>query len=587
MKKIIIFILICLMSLLIIYSTEKLNNYKKVLKVESPVTIYIDYNNNLIFDEKEPFFVKNIYYIEPNTNLKNTEYLKNFSEDEKFLLSYLEKELIKRTINEKYIKYSNDNIYINNKNYKDILLDSNLFYTDSLESKKKLYERIKSENINDYVIINTRSKKYHKINCEKGKASREYKLIKKDSLPKEYKPCKYCHLDNDNKLFKINKPKINTANNHSEYYEQPKIKLFFLSPYRIKKPLNVCNTKACLELKKEINNASYSIDIALYGIDNQSEIYNAIVNAYKRGIKIRWVTDYNKKYINYYKDTLQLQKIIKSYNTDENYEKQYACAIMHNKFFIFDKEKVWTGSSNISNTGLTGFNANYSILIESKELANIYLSEFEKLYSGKFHTLKEKSNKNTVILDKDTKIKALFSPQDKILINHIIPLINNAEKYIYIPIFYITSYDIANALKKAKLRGIDIKIINDSTNAHNKYSIHKKLRQNGISVKTENYAGKMHMKAMIIDDKISVIGSMNFTKSANNKNDENVLIIYNQNISKYLKNTFLYMWENIPDKYLNYDPLAESFESVGSCQDGIDNDFDGKIDKEDDGCKIN
>ncbi len=70
----------------------------------------------------------------------------------------------------------------------------------------------------------------------------------------------------------------------------------------------------------------------------------------------------------------------------------------------------------------------------------------------------------------------------------------------------------------------------------------------------------MHMKALVIDDKISVIGSMNFTNSGEKRNDENVLIIQDEDIAKYIKNVFLYLWNKIPDKYLRFDPRAESLE---------------------------
>ena len=43
-----------------------------------------------------------------------------------------------------------------------------------------------------------------------------------------------------------------------------------------------------------------------------------------------------------------------------------------------------------------------------------------------------------------------------------------------------------------------------------KYS--KLLEEYGIAIKTENYAGKMHSKSMIVDDKYTIIGSMNFSK---------------------------------------------------------------------------
>ena len=112
------------------------------------------------------------------------------------------------------------------------------------------------------------------------------------------------------------------------------------------------------------------------------------------------------------------------------------------------------------------------------------------------------------------------------------------------------------------------------------------MRDKGIEVKTENYSGKMHAKAMIIDDKITALGSMNYTNSGNNKNDENVLIIKNNEITRYMKDTFIYLWKKIPDKYLKYDPRAESYESIGSCTDGIDNNFDNKIDADDEGCRV-
>ena len=64
------------------------------------------------------------------------------------------------------------------------------------------------------------------------------------------------------------------------------------------------------------------------------------------------------------------------------------------------------------------------------------------------------------------------------------------------------------------------------------------------------------------------------------------LKIENTKIVTDLKNGFLKVWTAIPNKYLKFDPSAESLESIGSCFDGIDNDFDGFIDAADSGCKI-
>ena len=50
--------------------------------------------------------------------------------------------------------------------------------------------------------------------------------------------------------------------------------------------------------------------------------------------------------------------------------------IMHNKFFIIDKRFIWTGSTNISNTGTGGYNANIVAELDSVYFAGFYTQEF-------------------------------------------------------------------------------------------------------------------------------------------------------------------------------------------------------------------
>ena len=125
----------------------------------------------------------------------------------------------------------------------------------------------------------------------------------------------------------------------------------------------------------------------------------------------------------------------------------------------------------------------------------------------------------------------------------------------------------------------------DATSANNKHTKIETLRKSGILVKAESFAGKMHSKSMIIDDKYLVIGSMNFSKSGEGKNDENVLIMENSTMATYYKDFFMYVWKKIPEIWLTKNPASESHDSLGSCFDGIDNDFDGDVDGNDSGCK--
>ncbi len=588
MKKLIVilaFVLLAEIGFYLQYATE---NKCKVLKIDSPCEIYIDYNKNLIFDEKQPFRLTNIYFIEYEKDYSDDEILSQLTAEEKFFLNTKAENYAEEILKNKYINIEADEIIVNEKKYTDILLDSQLFYTNDDKSKQKIIDKIRTINTEDYFILNTKSATVHKLSCPHGRLAKRFKIIKNEQKKSDFKLCGFCfgkqnpsqnsNLLEQNKYSSPSKPFV------SEVFEQKNIKIYFIDLNKISAPSKKCTTKACTDLKNEIDNAKETIDFAVYGINNQPEIVNSLKKALNRGVKIRWVCDFDKKNINYYPDTEPLKRLIPSYNTDEDYEKNNKSAIMHNKFFIFDKTKVWTGSANITGTDLTGFNANYALLVSSPETADIYTKEFEQMYKNKFHTEKDKITKSEIKINDKTVLLPLFSPADNIM-EYIIKEINAAENSIYIPVFFITHKSLIDPLANAHSRGVDIKIIDDATNAHTQHSIHKSLRQKGIKVKTENYAGKMHMKAIIIDDTTSIMGSMNYTKSGNNRNDENVLVIKDKEITKYMKESFLYLWNKIPDEYLKYDPYAESFSSAGSCTDGIDNDFDGKTDQEDEGCQ--
>ena len=574
-KNILLFLFI--ITILFVFSYRQSNDKYKVYKIETPTKIFIDSNKNLIFDDINPYIVSNVISINRSSDLKEFPILKNLTSDEKLFLEYKANELAKRLLENKFIYIKDNEIIVKNQKYSNILLDSKFVFNKNEKTQIELIKNLKSYNLDEFFIFNKRTKKYYKFNSKDRISAQNFKLIHISQIPQSILL---------NEIKQKNEPQEIIIKKPIDTFEINNIKIFFQDLNTIYKPNNRCDTKACKTLKKEIENSKQSIDFAVYGINNQPEILNALIHAQNRGVKIRWVCDFDKRNNNYYPDLDFLKNKIKSFTTDENYDKSNTPAIMHNKFFIFDNKKVWTGSSNITGTDLTEFNANYSILITSNKIAEQYKNEFEQMYNGFFHTDKQKQNKDIVVPDNNTKIKVLFSPQDKIIDNEIIPIIQKAKKSIYIPIFFITHKEIQDALIKAHKRGVDIKIINDATNAHSKYTIHKELRKSGIKVKTENYAGKMHMKAMFVDGRISIIGSMNFTKSANNKNDENVLIIDNEEIAKYFEKTFIYLWEKIPSKYEHFDPRAESLESIGSCYDGIDNNFDNKIDSEDVGCNI-
>lgn len=410
-----------------------------------------------------------------------------------------------------------------------------------------------------------------------------YKAKSPDTVSAEFKkntiPCRYCR----SKTKSIQKPPKAPNEPNSPYFTDGVVSLYVTNPNLFPDAPDTTRTSLSKALLECINQANTSIEFATYGVEGQKKIINALLDAQNRGASVKWLTDLQSDGGNIYKNTLETMQILKNVMTDFGKD---ASALMHNKFFIFDGNTVFTGSANLSNTDMSGFNANVFLKINSQPVAAVFEQEFNQMYSGLFHQEKEKlKDKTDICLANNNVVSVYFSPKDSIISIVIVPLIDGAREYIYMPIFFLTDENVAQALIRARHRGVEIRVIIDAVAASNKYSRHKELRAAKIPVKTENWAGKMHQKSLIIDDETVVIGSMNFSKSGNSKNDESCVIVKNApELAKKYKQYFLMLYNSIPEKWLLKDPLPESPDSVWSCFDKVDNDYDGKIDADDEGC---
>lgn len=555
---------------------------KAVLNIEFPTVINVDLNGNKIFDNGETICIPNIETFTSNLN-KNQSLLSDkikISSEDAIKLGYLTDSFADGILSDKRVKLkytgeSNQNckfadIIINNSSYREKLLKSGLAFENG-KVQDNFKEQLEKARKLKLVILNHKSNKYHTLDCKYGLVAHDTIIIPERQLAKDAKPCKFCHISNNE-----NKESNDKTSTYPLAISNGSIKMYLADLTTKLKPDNKCTSLACKEILSQINLSKSSIDIATYGWDNIPEINNALLNAKSRGVKLRVVYDTSAK--PYYNELKTLVELADESSTDT------PKILMHNKFIIFDNSKVITGSMNFAKTGFSGFNSDCVFFINSVEISNIFMEEFNQMLSGKFHNEKSSVNHKTAVLAQ-SKVTPLFSPKDKVITTNIIPLINIAKHYIYIPAFIVTHDNLANALIRAKQRGVNVKLIVDATSPAASRSKVKYLRMAEIPVKVENYAGKVHSKSIIIDDKYVIAGSMNFSNSGENKNDENCLIVEDERLARYYRGFFEYLWAKIPDKYLKVNPKAEGKSSIGSCADGIDNNHDGKIDFEDSGCK--
>lgn len=590
--------LIILLLIFVLFEIHQ-NSGTKVLKVISASEFAVDFNSNGIADEGEIVCISKFKTFTSDIS-KNQSELANsagLSIDEALSIGYMSDTFAKEKLLGRKIKLELSQehspqckyaeIYIDGRNYSEDLLKSGFAIVDNKPAKPELFnQKLAEAKKLNLVILNRKSGKFHKLNCKYGLKSSDFVVLPFSEAEIQFQKCKYCLVRPElQKKLKQKDLQTLARTAYPEVFESENIK-FILSDYtNILAPDDKCEHVFCKEVVNLIKASNKSLDMAIYDWNNIPKVAEALENAKLRGVKIRVIYD-KRTGDKFYPETDEFVNSLENKRSDEiENSKNLTSMLMHNKFIISDNQTLLTGSMNFSATGLSGFNANNVAIINSEPLAHYYTEEFERMFDGKFHTLKEKSSSDNTFAVGNSKLEVYFSPQDKTIENALVPLINNAQKYIYMPVFVITHKKMTEALLNAKKRGVDVKIILDATSVRANHSVHAILRNSGIPLKTENYAGKIHNKSMIIDDKYVVTGSMNFSNSGENKNDENCIVITNPELAKFYKGWFEFLWKKIPDKYLKYTVRAESKDSIGSCYDGIDNDYDGKVDFADEGCR--
>lgn len=94
--------------------------------------------------------------------------------------------------------------------------------------------------------------------------------------------------------------------------------------------------------------------------------------------------------------------------------------------------------------------------------------------------------------------------------------------------YSFTSAPIAKALLDAHKRGVKVQVILDKSQRKEKYTEATLLSNQGIRVKIDAAHQIAHNKIIIIDGETVITGSLNFTKAAEGKNAENLLVIHDR-----------------------------------------------------------
>lgn len=119
----------------------------------------------------------------------------------------------------------------------------------------------------------------------------------------------------------------------------------------------------------------------------------------------------------------------------------------------------------------------------------------------------------------------------------IVDELDRARRSIRVQAYSFASAPIAKALVAAKRRGVDVAILMDKSQRLERYSSGDFVAHAGIATFIDGAHAIAHNKVMIIDGETVLTGSFNFTRAAEDRNAENLLVIHNAALAdKYGRN---------------------------------------------------
>ena len=261
----------------------------------------------------------------------------------------------------------------------------------------------------------------------------------------------------------------------------------------------------------------------------------ALAGAQTRGVRVRVVTD---------TDSLAAEPILALQAAGIPVVGDGRSGLMHHKFVVLDGASVWTGSMNFT-TNDAYRNDNVMIRIESTRLAQNYAHEFEEMFIGQaFGPSSAADTPRTLLTVNGTRIATYFSPDDGAAA-HLLDLLTSAQRSLYFMAYSFTRVDFAEALLERAQAGVDVRGVFETRQiAAGGDAAWEVLIGGGLAglVRQDGNRYSLHSKVFIIDEAAVVLGSYNFTRNAEENNDENVLIIYNRNIAQALLAEWQRVW---------------------------------------------
>ena len=261
--------------------------------------------------------------------------------------------------------------------------------------------------------------------------------------------------------------------------------------------------------------------------------------------------------------------------------------LMHHKFVVIDKTVIVLGSANFTLSDIHGDfaapesegNANHLLKITSPALGNLFTQEFNLMWGdgvggkldSQFGLKKPYRSPQTLTLAPNSTLTVQFSPTSSRLpweqsVNGLIQrTLDKATQTVDMMLFVFSEQPLSDTLEAKHQQGVQVRALIDSGFAYRDYS--EGLDMLGVALSNSQCryeAGNrpwsrpiatvgipdlpngdlLHHKVGIVDNRVVITGSQNWSAAANNGNDENLIVIDNPTVAAHFQREFDRLYQN-------------------------------------------
>jgi phosphatidylserine/phosphatidylglycerophosphate/cardiolipin synthase-like enzyme len=302
-----------------------------------------------------------------------------------------------------------------------------------------------------------------------------------------------------------------------------------------------------------IGMAQNTLDIAAYNI-NDNNIVNALNQAHINGVQVRFIGEGQNANLGLNNLNSEIPILLRGDGQGSG---------MHNKYLVvdaasMDNSYVLAGSTNFTENQLD-FDFNNIVVVQDRSLSKAYTIEFNEMWGSSSNTPNEalsrfgpdkvnNTPKQFVIGGKNVEL--YFSPSDGTT-NGIIQALNTTNASVEFALLVFTVAAIADVLIDLNNSFfINVRGMIDQVNTTGSEFEH--LTENLVPVLEHDFPQvQLHHKYAIVDranlnsDPLVITGSHNWSASANNVNDENMLVIHDANITNQFYQEWTARWQGI------------------------------------------